>query len=237
MDLTELLAQLGAIVGTDKDKAKEVATAMRNHAEASLIAQDLINFGAGKKKSDMDREVTRLTTAKEAVEAELEALRTEFDEFKAKTPDVAAVEARLKGQYDRRLAEKDGVIDTQARNLKGALTARLREKLVNKLSTTHRVDPDYAGEVLAARFGDRFEAQDDGSVRVLQQTGEEEIDGDTEDARIATLAAQIAKDVPAKYVDAAADRGGGTRKPGGATTSSSSDDVADAKRRSGVYAL
>lgn len=235
MPLDDLLVALGALVSADPKKAKEIATAMRGHADTAAIAQELVNFGAGKKKSEMDADVARLTRTVSDLTAEKEAVEAELAELKAKQPDLAALEQRLTAKHTAALRAKDEVIAEKDRTLKGALIARAREKFISALVSAHRVDPEYAREVAAAKHSDRFKANDDGSMSVLQLGSSETIDADTEDAAITTLAAAVSKHIPARYVLSGTDSGGGTRSGQGGGNVAGADQARAAKELQHQY--
>lgn len=231
--LEELLGAIAAFVGADPTKAKELAKAMRGHDGAGIVAQELVAYGAGKKKGEMGTEVTRLTRELETAQGERDEALEALETLKAKTPDVQQVEQRLAEKHTKAIKQKDDLIAEKDRTLKGALVRSVSEKLVSVLVTKHRVDPDYAREVLAKKYHDRFTAGDDGSVAILQLGGTEPYDVDGEDAQVDALATAVAKTVPPRYVLSAADSGSGLRGAGGGTQHRRTpDEVKDEKRRS-----
>jgi len=233
MTLDEILVAIAAFVGGDPDKAKEVAKKMREHADTRDVAQELVQYGAGKKKGQLDGDIATLTRQLETTKQELEELQTAFDDFKAKTPDVAKVEQELTAKHTRKLQEKDAQLAAKDQTLKGALTRGARERLVTLLSTEHKVDPEYAREVMASKYADRFVVGDDGRISVLQPGSTDSYDADTDDAAVALLAAQVAKTAPAKFVNTNADRGAGSRSgQGGGSTQKTAEEVKETKRNS-----
>jgi hypothetical protein len=238
MTLDEILVAIGAFIADDKTKAKEVAKALRAHAQCAPLAQELVNYGAGKKKTELDVEIAKLTRERDEANTERDEVKTSLEELKAKTPDVAAIEGKLKDQHAKKIKEKDDLIAEQGRTLKGALSRVQRERFVSQLSATHKVDADYAREVLATKYADRFQAADDGKVAVLQLGSTEAYDADSEDKAIELLAADVAKAVPARFVLTNADRGGGSGGgSGGGGAVVTQEKLVERQRLTGEYAL
>ncbi|MEO7521507.1 MAG: hypothetical protein ABIW79_06785 [Gemmatimonas sp.] len=219
MTLDEALAALAEAVGSDAASIKEAARKLRDTVPA--LGQELLNAGAAKKKGEVQADITRLQGELDAAKALADETQREFDTFKDKTPDVAAIEAtwkaKVKAAQDEakaKLDEKDGVIVAKSR---GAL----RTLLVNRLVDEHHVNRRWADKVVAAENETRLVAKPDGTSQVLQLGRDDEYDGESVEAKIALLAADLAKSVDAEYVTTNVQGGGGQRGalPGGSSRS------------------
>lgn len=232
MTVEEILAALATEVGTDKAKAKDVAKQLR--ATVPALGQELLNTGAAIAKRDSTTATATLTKERDDALADAQALRTEFDEFKTKTPDAAAIETRAAEKYGKRIKTLEESAAAKDQKVKGALARVTRERLIAQL-IAGGTDPDYAREVLGARHADRIVVDDEGAVRVLQLGGADPYDADTEDAAVVLLAADVGKTVPAKFVLTNADSGGGTGGRNGGTTGFTEAQLAERKRATGMY--
>lgn len=215
MTLDEALAALAEAVGSDAASIKDAARKLRDTVPA--LGQELLNAGAAKKKGEVQGDLTRLQSELDAAKALAEETQREFDTYKAKAPDITAVEATWKAKLQtakdeaaKMLAEKDGVIVAKSRG-------QLRTLLVNKLVDEHHVRREWADMVVAARNESRLVANADGTSKVLQLGRDDEYDAENEDAAITLLAADLAKTVDAEYVTTTVQGGGGMRNtlPGG----------------------
>lgn len=236
MTLDEILVALGAFIGADKAKAQEAAKAMRAHADVQIVAQELVTYGVGKGKKELEPEVTRLTAALTEMTAERDEAVQAHADLQAKTPDVAAQVAALTEKHKAKLKEKDDAIAAKDTTLKAALVDVRTEQAVARAIAEHRVDPEYAREVLKPKLARRMKPNDDGKVTILRFGSDDSYDADSDDKAIDALVADAAKAVPATFILTNADRGGGE---GGGKNSGSvkktTKELIEQKRASGEY--
>ena len=235
MELSEILKELAAYVGDDKAKAKEVREAMRaSDGGSKLVAQSLIDVGQGGKAAELQGKITKLEGELATATESLAERDTEIETLKAKVPDAAKIEADLKEKHQKKLDDLKGQLKAKDETLRGALKRGSLAKLVSQLSTKHGVDPEYAQEVLAAKYGANVDVQDDGSVVVKGLDGLP-IDGATEDERIAALAGEVRKGVNPRYVLTNADSGAGVRGGNGGSVMVTEEQLAAQMRATGKY--
>lgn len=212
MELADLVKAVNDFVGGDKAKAKDVAKALRS--DSKDVAQLLINVGAGQKSGETQAKVTDLETKLRETEEKLAEVTSEFAEHKAKTPDVATVEARERAKWEPKVKAKEDELkaarETTKNVLKRGAVARFTRELIKA-----GVDPEYAQEVAANKYGDRFDPKDDGTLGVLQVGEAIEYDAADEDSKIAALAADVRKGIAPRWILTNADSGAGVRNGGG----------------------
>lgn len=234
MTLEEILAALKAEIGDDKEKAKAAAESMRG--TVPIVAQVLIDAGAGRKGGELARQITRLEQERDNAIAERDEATTALEELKTKTPNAAEIEAGVKARYEKKLKDAQ---DENAQ-LKGDLTSERKGttlgRLRRRLEQEHRVDPEWTETALDSRYGNRIEIGADGAKKILQLDGTEAYDG-SEDEAIEKLASDIAKKVPERWITTNADSGGGVGGGGGRSNGKPNEKQVESKRRSGAYAL
>lgn len=217
MEPAEIIAEINKHVAGDKAKAKEFARALRS--DAKDVSQLLINVGAGQKSGEVGTKVTELETKLRETTEKLEETEREFTEFKTKTPDATAIEAREKAKWEPKITKERERADTATTQLRDERKKLAVARFVSLLSTPDdsgtRIDPQWAEKVVAAEHGDRFVIKDDGTLGVLQPGETTEYDADTLDKKIAALAKDARKAVPSAYVLTGADSGSGVRGGGG----------------------
>ena len=142
----------------------------------------------------------------------LETTEREFHEFKSKTPDVATVEARERAKWEPKVKAKDDELKAAREQFRKAVGGSGRAKFTRELIALG-ADPEYAEQVAAAKYGDRLDPKDDGSLAVFQLGEQVEYDGD-EESKIKALAADVFKQVPPKFRLTNADSGAGVGSGG-----------------------
>lgn len=236
MTLDEILAALKEHVGDDKEVARTAANAL--HTQLPSVAQSLIDKGSGHKAGEMKTKVTRLESELAEAKSRADEVQAELDELKAKTPDLAAkekeLEQRWKGKLDaanKKLEEKDAkILDGWKRSARSAFVMEL---------VALNVDPDYASEVLAAKYADRFAFDGDGNRSVLQPGSTNPYAPAEGQDDVKLLAADVLKQVPARYILAGGEGGSGAsgnRGGGGSGGAASVKDIVEKKTARGDYA-
>lgn len=204
LTLDEIIAGINELAGDDKEKAKDVATALRDRSKP--VAQHLINVGSALKKDEVKAEIKRLTDElAAATEARDEATQA-LEATNGAKPDLAKIEADLTAKWSKKVDDLKKQLGAKDESFKTALRRGSLAKLTAELVKAG-VDPDYAKEVMAAKYGGQFEVKDDGSVVVKNGDGLE-YDGD-EDAKVGAFAADLRKIVPPKFINTNADTGAG----------------------------
>lgn len=233
--LDELIAGLNELAAENDEKAIEVAKAIREKAKP--VAQVILNAGAAIQKTEAKGAAKKLETERDEAIRERDELRTEFDEFKAKTPNAKEIEDRITAKYEPKIkALKDQVAERETR-----LTTTIRRSGLTKFASELiklGVDPEYAQEVATAKYGDRLTPKEDGSLGVLQVGNTLEYDAETEDEKIAALAADARKLTPPKFINTNADSGAGVRSGGsGGGSAATQQQLVERKQATGDYAL
>lgn len=206
MTLDEILTELAAHVGDDKAKGAEVGNAIREKIKP--VSQHLINVGSALKKEEAKAEVKKLTEERDAAIAERDEAAEALATSNAAKPDVAKLEADLTAKWSKKVDDLKKQLGAKDESFRGALRKSSIAKLTAELVKAG-VDPDYAKEVLAAKYSGQFEVKDDGSVVVKNGDGLE-YDGD-EDTKVGAFAADLRKIVPPKFINTNADTGAGVR--------------------------
>lgn len=211
--LDELLTGLREHVAGDADKAKELAN--RLHADLSPVAQVLIDKGAGKGKGEVAGKLKAAEAERDEARRERDELRAEFDDFKTKTPDAKTLEERVEAKWKPKVTRAEQERDAA----KGTLAQKLRDLAVKDfvaaLKPGVEVHDEYANEVLAAKYADRFQVSEDGTVRVLQPGKADAYDPADGQSAVSLLAADVRKTVPSWAVLSNAESGGGITNGGG----------------------
>lgn len=219
MEPTEIIAAINAHIDGDKQKAKDFAKAMR--ANAPVAAQALMNAGASVKERDLDGKFKTLETDRDEWKEKAEALEQEFAEFKTKTPDAAAIEARERQKWEPKVTKERERAEQAATALRDERKKLAVSQFVTLLTTPDergaRVEPKWAQRVVAQEYADRFVVKEDGTLGVLQIGETTEYDGETLEQKVAALAKDARKTVDSGFVLTGADSGSGVRNGGGGT--------------------
>lgn len=210
LTIDEIIAGINELAGDDKDKAKDVATAIRERAKP--VGQHLINVGSALKKEEAKRDIDALKAANETLTTERDEAVAALGTANSTKPDVAKIEADWKAKHEKKVGELKEQLKAKDDTLRGALKKASVAKLVAQL-TNQGVDPDYAKEVLAGKHAGNIEVKDDGTVLIKSPDGLE-YDGADEDAKVAALAADARKGVAPKWILTNADSGAGVRSGG-----------------------
>lgn len=219
------------------------ATAFQNDAGAVVKSVRSKVFAAGKTEgSSAGKAATsELATAKERV-TELE---TELAEVKAKQPDAAAIEKRVRDQLqpklDTAVRERDEARGTLRERDKTLTQQAFLQELSAAQEDGTRVNPAYL-RVAKVDYADRFQVGEDGRVRVLQIGSEVAYDAADAAEAAKLLARDARKQVPADFIVSGADGGAGSANRSsyaGAreTPGTDVDALVAQKRASGAYAL
>lgn len=204
MTLDEILAALAEHVGDDKAKGSEAANAIREKVKP--VAQHLINVGGALKKEEAKGQIAELKASVETLTQERDEATEALTAANATKPDVVKLEADLTTKWQKKVDDLKKQLGAKDESFKTALRRGSLAKLTAELVKAG-VDPDYAKEVMAAKYGGQFEVKDDGSVVVKNGDGLE-YDGD-EDAKVGAFAADLRKIVPPKFINTNADTGAG----------------------------
>lgn len=207
----EILAAIGEHVGDDKGKAEAFAKKLRETHRH--VAQPLINAGSALKKEEAKADIKKLTEERDAAVTERDEATQALAAANATKPDVAKIEADLTAKWSKKVDDLKKQLTQKDESFRGALKRGSLAKFTAELVKAG-VDPDYAKEVLAAKYGGNVDVQDDGSVVVKGLDGIP-FDGADEDARVSAFAAEIRKGVNPRYVLTNADSGAGVRSGGG----------------------
>ena len=207
----EVIASVNELVTENRDNAKALADALREHAKP--VAKVLTDRGARMAARDGDAALKAAEEKATKAAEELEAVQAEFEAFKAKTPYLATREAEIRAKYEKKLEEKDKAlrdrtdraIELQRRQLRAAFVEELLEETDGK-----RVDREWAEKVVAREFDDRLVAREDGTEDVLQPGEAIGFDAPTTREKLKLLAAEAKKTVPDRYLVVGGQSGGGT---------------------------
>jgi hypothetical protein len=176
--------------------------------------------------------------------------------IKTATPDRTKLEGEIKMQYETKLNE----LRTKVTKLTGSLQTGAKDRAIGQfagfLSASGTdlealgkkfkglelggVLGDYAGEVLTARFKDRLVVDEEGNVTDVLKPGEATgYEGTSIEHKLALLAADVRKTVPATLILAKGDKGSGIRGGDGGQPGSGASltTVQDKKLATGDYRL
>lgn len=205
----EIFAGITELVGDDKAKGEDFARKLRERNRT--VAQPLINVGSALKKEETKKEIAELKAANESLTQERDEAVESLATSNASKPDVAKLESDLTAKWSKKVDDLKKQLGQKDESFRGALRRGSLAKLTAELVKAG-VDPDYAKEVLAAKYAGQFEVKDDGSVVVKNGDGLE-YDGD-EDAKVGAFAADLRKLVPPKFINTNADSGAGVGNGG-----------------------
>lgn len=229
----ETIAALNAL--TDDERTEAIRLLKNDQGDVVKTARDQI---AGKAKKDGEKaletvrtqaadaesldDILKIATAVGVPSEKVEAVRTAV-------PDRAKVEKDIEAKFEKRLTKAADDLKARDGTILDLRRGSLKSKLVRELAEKHNVDPEYAEEVLASKFADRFAFAQDGTPDVLQPGATTAYDAENVDKKIELLATDIRKSVKPNYVRSNGDRGGGTGS-GGGSGGSSYDPVAEGKK-------
>ena len=228
MTIDEALAALAEAIGTDDAQVRNAARDLRTRIPS--LAQELLNAGAALKKKELQGEITRLTGELERKQTELDETVREFDAFKAKTPDVATVEANAAKKFQPRIDALTKEVDTLKTTAKDAARSAMVHRFVNELVDTHKVDRQWAEKVVATQHADRIVAEPDGSWKVLQIGSDNPYDAASQEDALKKLAGDASKTVDPRYITSNVRGGGGSQSGAGGGGSRSETELVNEKR-------
>jgi len=207
--LDELLNGLAEYAGNDKDKARELALAILKKDETQPIAQVLVNRGMGKRTAEATGKLAELEATVQRYKDEIAEKDEEIQQIRSEQPNWG----KKLEETERRHREKS---DGLAKELEGERKARRddqlaihRQRFITKLGPGTQVDKEWAEEVLAQKYADRFRLDDAGKLEVLEVGETTPYDAATADAALDLLVQDVLRTVPGKY------RILGTPTPGG----------------------
>lgn len=229
----EIIASLNAL--TDDERTEAIRLLKNDAGDVVKAARDQM---AGKAKKDGEKaletlraqaadadsleDILTIATAVGVPKEKIEAVRT--------VPDKAKVEKDVEAKFEKRLKKAEDDVKARDATILDLRRGSLKSKLVRELAEKHNVDPEYAEEVLASKFADRFAFGQDGTPDVLQPGATTAYDAESVDKKIELLAADIRKNVKPNYVRSNGDSGGGTQSGGGSGGGSGYDPVAEGKK-------
>ncbi len=218
MTLEELLGANAEYVGTDKDKARDLALALLKKDETQPIAQVLVNRGMGKRTAEAQGKLAELEATVARYKDEIEEKDSEIQQIRSEQPNWG----KKLEETERRHREK---AESLAKDLETERAARRNDQLgihrgrfLQKLGPGTQVDKEWAETVLATKYADRFRLDDGGHLEVLEvgeSTPYDAASGDPVDL----LVQDVLRTVPGKY------RILGTPAPGGGTQGGGTTDV------------
>lgn len=212
----EIIAQLNALPA---EEHTEAITTLVNDGGAVVRAFRSRVFADGKKegaKSGTEAAQKLAEATERAATAE-----TELADLKAKTPDAKAIEERVTAKWEPKVKAAEQARDaavTELRTERRKLTlGEFTAALTAKLPDGTQVDPEWVKDVAESRWGSRIVVKEDGSIGVLNLTGDTEYAPGEGQSAVALLAADARKAVPARYVLVDGDTGAGITNHGHGT--------------------
>ena len=199
----ELIAQLNEL---PEEERGALATLFANDGGPVVKALRSKAFAAGKTEGKAGG--TQAAAELEAARARVAELEEELGAVKAATPDAAAIEDRVKKAMQRQVDAEKARADRATADLTGERVTAFRERF-GKALRDNRVLPEYADEVLSAKYADRYRVAEDGRVLVLKPGEEGAYEADDVAGAIALLAADVAKTVKPLFLASNADSGAG----------------------------
>jgi hypothetical protein len=212
--LDELLGDIAAYAGADKDKARAFALKLIDTEGTKAIGEVLLKKGLGKRTAEASEKVTELSDALKATKDELAEKDKQIKELEGKEPNwqrrledndrkwqAKVAEAEGKVSEERRLSLSDKV-EIERQKFRGAL----------RLGQEGGVDEDF-GELLPSKYADRFVPDVEARTVKILEIGERDSYYDPADGEPAE---QLARDVIAKLppkarIMGSPDGGGGTQ--------------------------
>jgi hypothetical protein len=236
LTLDEILAALSEQVTEadgDKDKLKAIADGLHKHAQP--VAQALIDRGAGKKGGELKARIETLEREKKEAQDSLTELSQEFDEFKKKVPDAAAIEAKADEKWKKKHQAVEDRAKAAEERFRASRKGSVRSEFVQELIALG-VDPDYAKETLGPKHDGQFKLREDDEVDILQLGGTDPLESNGDKSAARLLAEQVVKTVKPVFITAGVDSGGGVRSgTGGGGGGLRPEQVDQQKRNSGIY--
>lgn len=211
MNLSEIIAAIGAYTGSDVAKHKEVARELRAASETKPVAQLLINAGAGKKTGESQEKISGLEERITALEDEKTELQQQVEAAKGK-PD------ELRGEYERQLKGLKDKVSAAQQERDAERDGRRADRVVSQADRAAaklagRVDPDYLAEVVRAKLTGRIKVAETG----LQFLDAEGVALDVDETEgPSALAEDVFKVVPEKFRLRPMNAGGGSNGGGAA---------------------
>lgn len=237
-DFLELLSQLA---NADDDDLQQVATerldidpdensrdeiiaeALRQHDELSGVAHALNNRGYAAGREEMQDRIEELETELSDREDRVEELQEELDSVDS---DDERVE-QLQGRIDELESERDEIQETLNERT-SQIRERNREEAFNDFQSRleeHFTHPKIA-RAYALEHRDRFEADEDGDVDVLQIGDDIPYDVRGDEDPTQRLVQDVLRDADDEDLSAETDVGGGSGSSG--ATQPSTDEIDEA---------
>jgi hypothetical protein len=211
MTIAEIIAALKGHLDT-KENRKAVLAAIQGDTATQPLYQDIYNLGFGQATKDKGEEVATLKTQlQEATDAKTQAEQTLAAE-RAKAPDLETIRTQHAAALQK---EKD---DAQKREdaLKAQLKTERESSAVKELRRLLVEDPDsplveeYA-DLICEKAGTRgrLRFKDDGTIAVVQEGTEVELQVGEGQTPLTLLAAEIRKGTKPTWIRSGADGGSG----------------------------
>jgi hypothetical protein len=236
--LDELLGDIAAYAGDDKDKARAFALKLIDTEGTKAIGEVLLKKGLGKRTAEASEKVTELSDALKAAKDELAEKDKQIKELEGKEPNW---QRRLEDN-DRKWQQK---LDAAEAKVTEERTTSLTDKVGierQKFNAALRIGQaggvtQEVGVYLPANFADRFVP--DAATRTVKvlEIGEKDAYYDPSEGEPAEQLARdvIAKLAPGSRIMGDPDNGGGTQ--GGGTLDKATQAIAQNKRRDPLYQL
>lgn len=196
------------------------AAALQNDGGAVVKAARSKMYSAALKDGEARGKDAGTKAAEAAAQERITALETELAEVKAKTPDAAAIETRVRAQLQPKLEKAERERDDErskrltgdADRVFGDVLGALRTKDDAGLKLKEGWTP-----LVQAAYRDRVRPAEDGSIRVLQLGSEIAYEAATPADAARLLAADVRKQFAQQYPDSieSSATGGGGRTAGG----------------------
>lgn len=230
-EVTAAFAVLAEYVGDDKEKAREVALAIRNTENVKPIGAVIYNAGAASKKGEtsktvgtLEAKVTELTEANEELTTQLEAASKKPNEQQAEWD-------RQKDKLTKRAEKAEGELNVEREGRTGDRVEHVAGRVAGHLKD--QVDEDYRKEVLAGRIAKRVRTSENGKIELLGDD-DSPLEGEGEEVEKA-LAAAMLKAVPDKFRLRNMQPGGGAA--GGGASQPTREQLIEEQARSGKFSL
>lgn len=239
----DIIAELNGLEG---DERKEALKLLQNdQGDVVRSARDKIAGAARKDGAKTLSEVREQAENAETLDDVLKIAQAvgvpeeKLEAVRKKVPDRATLETEIKGQFGTqvdKLTKRNQTLEGENLTLR---RGKHTKKLVELLHKNHKVDPEYADEVLVAKHQDRIAPVKDkpGEFDVLQPDGKTPYEGESIDEKLTHMAADIAEKVNPRYVLTNVDRGAGIRNGDGAGTGGTltQEQLVEKKRSSSVF--
>lgn len=226
-EFLEFLKKFAATLTTDE--VVQAANTLKATPATQPVFQTIFDLGHGSATRDHNKKVKDIEKERDDAKASVVVIQTEFDEYKAKAPDIKAVEDKWKEEV-KKLEKKNS---EQTAAFKAERLTWYRDRAVQDIAvllSKRGVDPEWAEYIMSKAENQsrlRVVEGEDGKYKVEVLKSGSDVTTLQADKPYEAFADELRKDVKPQYITSNADKGTGNK---GGNTGSGDKSVYDRAR-------